>query len=370
MTMLPKIYKRTNTGKIQEWTMEIQGNKFRTISGQENGKHVTSEWTTCEGKNLGKKNATSPAEQALAEAYAKRKKKLEKEYKESKTDIDNIVFRSPMLAESMNDMPDFAYPVYVQPKLDGVRCIATKDGLFTRNGKVIASCPHIIERLQPLFIEEPELEIDGELYNHELKENFDELVSIVKQMKPSAQDLEKAAKHMQYYVYDIRDTGSIFSERSKRLSKLVRSIKSKKVIFLETIEIVDKTELDDIYADFLEEGYEGQMIRANTPYEFKRTYSLLKRKEFITDEFEVVDVIEGKGNRSGMAGKIVIKLHEPTIDGETTCESSLVGGVDFYKRMLIEKENIRGKQATIMFQNYTPKKSLRFPKMLTIRDYE
>ena len=154
------------------------------------------------------------------------------------------------------------------------------------------------------------------------------------------------------------------------IKELVKQIGSPKFVFVKTKKIKNEEELDACYDEFLEEGYEGQMIRTNSLYEFKRTAALLKRKEFITEEFELVDVLEGKGNRSGMAGKVVIRLHKATTEGETTCEANPKGGMAFYKRLLTEKDDLIGKKATIEFQNYTPKGSLRFPKMLAIRDYE
>ena len=349
--------------------MEVDGNKFRTISGQKEGKKTTSEWTTCKGKNIGKKNETTPNQQALAEAYAKMQKKLEKEYKRSIDDVDTIIFRSPMLAVEYTKV-ELVYPLYCQPKLDGVRCVANKDGLWTRNGKRIVSCPHIIEALAVLFDEEPDIELDGELYNHELKDDFDELISLIKQQKPTAEDLLNSFNMVQFHVYDIRDEQKIFSERSGDLSDIVHGVNEDCIVLVETRHVRNKQDLDDLYDMFLADGYEGQMIRFNTPYEFKRTNALLKRKEFITEEFEIVEVIEGKGNRAGMAGKIIIKLKEPTTEGTITCESGLKGGVKFYKRMLEQKDELIGEQATIRFQNYTPKKSLRFPVMLAVRNYE
>ena len=77
---LPKLYKQTTVGKTQTWEIEINDNKFRTISGQADGKKITNNWTVCEPKNVGKKNATTGAEQALKEAEAKHEKKLKAGY--------------------------------------------------------------------------------------------------------------------------------------------------------------------------------------------------------------------------------------------------------------------------------------------------
>lgn len=349
--------------------MEVDGNRYRTISGQKDGKKVTSEWTTCAGKNIGRSNETTPAAQALAEAQAKLQRKLESEYKLDIDDVDTIGFASPMLAEEYE--PDtIKFPIYAQPKLDGMRCIGLASGLLSRKNKDIKSSPHVHAALASIFKEHPGMEFDGELYNHELKDNFDELISVVKQLKPTEADLKKSEEFIRYYVYDIRDPKQTFAQRTAQLKKLVKSLKNKNIVFVETVLVNNKEELDALYDRWLEEGFEGQMIRTDTIYEFKRTKALQKRKEFITDEFEIVDVLEGKGNRSGMAGKVVFKLHKPTTDGKTTCEANPKGGFAFYKRLLQQREYAIGKMATIEFQNYTPKGSLRFPKMLTIRDYE
>lgn len=350
--------------------MEVDGNKFRTISGQTDGKKVTSEWTTCQGKNIGRSNETTPENQAMAEAEAKRRKKLEAEYKEKIENIDIIIFKPPMLAEEFPKDEELDYPVFAQPKLDGVRCVPTHAGLYTRNGKAIPSCPHINNLLTPLFKANPGLELDGELYNHKLKDDFDTLISAIKQQKPKKEDLETSEKLVELHLYDIRDEDNPFSVRSLQLKKLVESIGSDKIVFVETKEIHSKKELDDSYDKWLEEGYEGQMVRLDTLYEFRRTEGLLKRKEMITDEFEIVEVIEGKGNRSGMAGKVVVRLHKPTTDGRDTCEANPLGGFAFYRRLWDERNQVIGKMATLKFQNYTPKGSLRFPRCITIRDYE
>ena len=94
----PTIYKQTKTGATQEWTIEVVENKYRTISGQTDGKKVVSEWTVCYGKNEGKTNATTDKEQALKEAEAKRKLKLEKDYSETISAITRKRHFEPMLA--------------------------------------------------------------------------------------------------------------------------------------------------------------------------------------------------------------------------------------------------------------------------------
>ena len=84
---LDTLYKKTTIGKTQTWTIEIVDDKYRTISGQSDGKKITNKWTICQPKNVGKKNATTGETQAIKQAEAKHKKKLESGYH---YDVENI----------------------------------------------------------------------------------------------------------------------------------------------------------------------------------------------------------------------------------------------------------------------------------------
>ena len=198
---LDTIYKTTKGGKIQEWTIEVVGNKYRTISGQTDGKKVTNEWTVVYGKNAGKANETTDNEQAMKEAEAKRKLKLEKDYSETIKGINRKRHFEPMLAAKWEDYKDkIEYTVYSQPKLDGIRCIVNKDGMWSRNGKPIISAPHIFESLKPLFDKNPDLIFDGELYADKFANDFNKIVSLVKKSKPTTSDLKESKKNIQYQV--------------------------------------------------------------------------------------------------------------------------------------------------------------------------
>lgn len=132
---LPKIFKKTSTGATQEWEIEVVGNKYRTISGQTDGKKVVSEWTVVYGKNEGRANSTTDNEQALKEAESKRKLKLEKDYHETISEIETERYFKPMLAEKWEDRKDtIQYPIYSQPKLDG--CVSSDTLVETDCGEV------------------------------------------------------------------------------------------------------------------------------------------------------------------------------------------------------------------------------------------
>ena len=157
------LVKRRSDGGIQEWSIEVVDNAFRVTSGKQGGKQKVNEWTYCNGKNKGRSNETTDEEQAQAEAKAKWDKKLAGEYALSGDTVDSLGCVKPMLAKDWNDYGDkVEFPVYAQPKLDGIRCIATKDGLKTRTGKDIVAVPHIFESLQEFFDEHPDVVLDGE----------------------------------------------------------------------------------------------------------------------------------------------------------------------------------------------------------------
>jgi len=200
---LPMLFARTNTGAIQTWTIEVDGNKYRTHYGQLDGAIQITEWTLCVGKNTGKKNATSNEDQAVKEAKATWKKKKESGYFEKITDIDGVSFTEPMLAKNYDDYKDdLKYPVYSQPKLDGIRCVVKKDGMWSRNGKPIVSAPHVLVALKDFFVKFPNAILDGELYADKFANDFNAICSLVKKTKPTPEDLTESAKNIQYWVYD------------------------------------------------------------------------------------------------------------------------------------------------------------------------
>ena len=145
-------------------------------------------------------------EQAEKEAQAEWNKKSEKEYFEFINQIDSYDKFKPQLAHDyskLNPEQKMMLDMISQPKLDGIRCIARKDGLYTRAGKAITTCDHIFLALQPFFDNYPEAILDGELYNHELKEDFNRITSLVRKVKPTQAEAEECAKLVQYHIYDI-----------------------------------------------------------------------------------------------------------------------------------------------------------------------
>ena len=358
--IFPKLYKYTTRGQIQEWQIFCppDENYYYTVEGIQNGKQTTSEPTFCSGKNIGKSNETTEEQQTLLEAQSKYQKKLDSGYS---TDIatSGAKFFEPMLAQDFSKYSKLLFTVrtFIQPKLDGVRASLNNGELLSRKGKPIVSCKHI---------EHDYFRLDGELYNHTLKNNFNKIVSLVRQTKPTESDLLESASIIQYWIYDYPFyADKVFSERYELLKKVFRVFPDQFKL-VPTYEITSMEELKQYHQKFIEDGYEGSIIRLDLgPYENKRSKQLLKYKDWQDDEFEIIGVLEGSGNRAGCANMLEVKL--PT---NAECKPTMTGSEDFMREVWANRDKIIGKFATIKYFGYTEDGSLRFPTVKAIRDYE
>lgn len=343
----PEIYKLDTKGKTRVWYIEQLGPQYRTVAGIHNGTLVTSEWTECVGKQ-----GRTDVEQADFEVAAAYKNKLTREYHSSLDAIGGGAhFFKPMLAQ---EYKGWQAPGYAQFKYDGMRCIATKDGLFSRQGKPIVSCPHIHKQLKFLFNDQPDLVLDGEIYSHALHDDFGQLMSLARQTKPTAEDLEKSAAVLEYHVYDIPSHDGTFSARLDLLEFLiVDGLQSVKLA--PTSNVTSAEEYDTFHASALEQGYEGTIFRLDAAYEQKRSKSLLKRKDFVTDEFEVVSIDEGVGNWSGVAKSVTCRLP----DGRT-----FGAGIRGSKERAAELLNETYRWVTVRYFQLSPDLVPRFPVVI------
>ena len=354
---LPTLFKRDSTGKIRVWTMGFQtGIKpgTFTISGIQGGKLVQSGLNSSEAKNVGRANATTADEQAEKEAWAKWQINLDGEYFKTVDEVDTYDKFKPMLANDYTKKPQDAG--WSQPKLDGIRCIARKDGLFTRAGKEITTCDHIFEELKPFFKEQPGMILDGELYNHDLKSDFNKITSLVRKVKPSEEERKECESLVEYHVYDVYDPSFKewnFEQRIHFIHLVIGGHSCKPV---ETTQAKSQDQLDALYSAYTEAGYEGQMVRNNTPYEHKRSKNLLKRKEFITEEFEVMEVLEGDGNWAGYAKHFVLS------DGEKCFKSGVRGNFEILEDLLNNPE--QAEWVTCRYFDLTPDGVPRFPVVI------
>lgn len=388
-TKFPILYKKNTNGTINQWEIVAKDDYFFTISGHKDGKLVESKPTHCESKNTGKANETTAAEQSVKEAEAKWKKKKKEKYVEDINDIDNSFFVEPMLAKKWEDhknkiykksekYKNYVFPVYVDKKFNGVRCELHSKGAFSRKGEQFFAIPHIINSAQSLINKNPNLILDGELYNYDKRQHLNritEIVSVVRKAKDINFDLlEESKEIVQYHVYDgynfdddeygYISTETKFSTRKKALKKLLKNLN---YIFCVESEIAyTEEEVDTILQRHINDGEEGAIIRIDGPYENKRSDKLLKYKKMEDAEFEIVNIEEGNGNWKGCAKKIWCKL-----DNGNTFKSNIRGTQEFCKNVFNNKDDYIGKIITVEFQGYSEYGVPQIPyTSLIVRDYE
>ena len=363
-----KLFKRNANGTINQWEIIVQDNSYWSEYGQCGGIITKSDITYAEGKNIGKKNETTAEEQALKEAksiWAKKKKS--ENFVEDVSDVDNAQFNPPMLAHvwDLNYTDELAF---CQPKLDGIRCNFNFDGeniiALSRKNNPFCTVEHIKQSLQNVLENNPSIHLDGELYNHDLSDNFNEIMSLVSKTKVTEEMQEKISKSLRYNVYDMWDDNNpnlTFKERNKIINELLKDIEF--VDIVETHKINNADEIENYFNYFTQNGYEGLIIRKDLPYEHKRSKNLLKYKKFIEQEFKIIDICEGKVK--GKAEYAWIDLGD-----ENQCKATLAFSDDICKEMLEHKTDYIGKMATIKFFGFTIAKKLRFPEFKCVRDYE
>lgn len=367
---LPTLYTTDSKGVVRHWTIEYNETSLRTHSGQLNGKTTISQWYIVEATNIGRANERSIAQQAEFEAKAKWQKKIDAG---ATTDIkacgDESKFFEPMLAKKFEDVKNLCWPVYSQPKLDGLRACVTQHAATSRSGKAWITIDHIRDCLKPVFQKYPNIVFDGELYTHLYKHDFNKICSLVKKTKPTSADLAECHEKIQYWIYDCYDKSNpdmSFRERQLLLSAIFSEFLRNKecVVQVETNIVQNKADLDFSYECYLMNGFEGQMVRdPNSPYMNKRCAFLLKRKEFQDAEYRIVEIGEGKGNKSGLAGFAVLQD-----ESGRTFNSNIKGQFDFLRDLYNNRAKYVGTYATCTFFALTPDGIPRFPYITKLRD--
>lgn len=354
MRRIIKLSKIGNNKKELIYEVTIDNNNITYIYGQKNGKLQTEEETINEGKNIGKANETSPAEQALFEAERKVRKKIENGYSiingyklstVSKTVVEsNIDIPSPMLAKTYKDQEKQIRKKYskvdIQYKLNGNRCIVnikTKE-MYSRKRKQITSIPNIIDKIVDACknINKDIIWVDGELYSKEL--TFNEIQSIIRQKN----QVSELASKIKYNIFDVMSKKE-WKERKKYLDKIVTN---ERVNVLKTFEI-DINEIEKYNQQFVKDGYEGVIIRLpDYSYEQKRSSGLIKYKTFIDEEFKVIGFVSEKNNPLKLGSiKLIMKN-----GNEFNARPSMTDEECDY--IWTHQEEFINKYATVEFQNY------------------
>lgn len=370
---LEKIYKKTKTGATQVWWQELDGSRYRTHSGQAGGKITVSEWTVAVPKNIGRANASTAESQAELEVEANYKLKRKGGYFDDLATAQANMKFEPMSAKSYSDPKTGLVQidrdeldgkilcgwVWSQPKIDGVRCVARANGLWTRTGEPITSMPHVIDALQPVFRESPNFVVDSELYCHGM--SLQRIVGLVRQREPTEECLQ-----VQLWAFDTPGPHA-FSRRFNYLDDMLQFANgAPELVQVPTVRVNSLSHLDEVYTGYLAEDYEGQMIRIDgAGYENRRSWNLIKRKEFSDAEFKILAIHEGIGNRTGMAGRVVLDL-----GNGLECKSNIKGERAFLRDVLKRADSLVGRTATVRFFRWTDDGLLFQPRVIAIHEKE
>jgi DNA ligase-1 len=282
------------------------------------------------------------------------------------TEVENI---KAMLAHKYNeDKAD--YPAFIQPKLDGVRCLFTAKGAFSRANNMFMNVEHIEQALKPFFAKNPTAVLDGELYNHGLKDDFEKIISLVKKRKPTDNDRLEAAELVEYHIYDVATmTIAGYATRLNYLnSDLFRGFATWPIMHVDTQVAHDFDDATKFHAKNLKLGYEGSIYRSwSGRYKGTRSWDLMKFKDFHDAEATIVGYEIGKGKREGTLGKFIMQDHEGV---EFGCPP---GKGYNYKDLANMLENIHdyiGQWATFTYFERTKAGSYRHPHYKCLRNYE
>ena len=281
----------------------------------------------------------------------------------------------PMLAHPMQPsrIPDTEWErgLCVQPKLDGVRCLIQHDldedgvhhiNAFSRTGKKWLNIHHILDDLIPFFRTNPDVVLDGELYNHDLRNDFEKIISLVRKTKPTDEDRLESSRLVQFHCYDVINLDLEFADRAIWL-RFLRGFNTVKLLSHEVVN--NEAQVQDNHTNNLCNGYEGSILRKNSKYESKRSWTLMKVKDFHDTEATITGWVEGKGKRIGTIGKFT------AIDSEgNEFGMPVMDKFEYLQKNFKKMQKWVGKTATFTYFERTKANSYRHPLFKCIRNYE
>ena len=289
--------------------------------------------------------------------------------------------QKPMLAYPVSDKPiNYEDKVYMQPKLDGVRCLIqanvkrhllTPDlneievKAYSRTGKEWKNIDHILFNLKQFFHFNPNVILDGELYNHDLRDDFEKIISLVRRQKPDDIDMLESADLVQFHCYDIVNPTMKFKDRSEFISLNVP--RNNYVHHVPTMLVPTESQSKVNHARNLDSGYEGSILRLNDFYQNKRSHSLRKFKDFSDTEATIVGYEEGQGKREGTLGKFLMQDDDGVQFG---CPPGKGYNYKDLAKILDNIHEYMGQRATFTYFERTKAGSYRHPLFKCLRNYE
>ena len=285
--------------------------------------------------------------------------------------------KKPMLAYPVSDKPiNYEDKVFMQPKLDGVRCVIQAEQVnhfsrpiqykvkaYSRTGKEWKNIQHVLEQLVPFFQKYPNVILDGELYNHDFKDNFEKIISMVRKTKPTPEARVESAENVQFHCYDMIDETMTFEDRYNFVFDKLRDSYSVRTVV--TTPIPNQFEAEEMHEVNMNSGFEGSILRTNDTYACKRSHNLRKFKDFHDTEATITGWVEGKGKRIGTIGKFLAVDSEGNEFGMPVMDKFKYLQ-DNFKLM----QGYVGKTATFTYFERTKANSYRHPLFKCIRNYE
>ena len=277
----------------------------------------------------------------------------------------------PMLAYPVSNKPiDYDNKISMQPKLDGVRCLIQYDKklgvtAWSRTGKQWQNIHHITSSLEKWFQSNQTTVLDGELYNHDLRDDFEQIISLVRRKNPDDIDMLESRDMVQFHCYDIiHPEGGDFENRNLFINCCVGQ-SSPYVHIVPTRSCSSETIAKMIHQQNLDAGYEGSILRTNDEYHQKRSHSLRKFKDFHDTEAKLTSWVEGKGKRKGTIGKFMAIDTDGNEFGMPVMDK-----FDYLQKNFKKMQGWVGKTATFTYFERTKAGSYRHPLFKCIRDYE
>lgn len=362
MTQLPPLYKFQNK-KPYSWKTYLNIKNENDIDIITKYGYVNGAQTT-KSKNVisGKANRTT-LEQATLEMKSKwNDKKTKEQYNETVATIESVISFRPMLAKTFDNKVKINYPVMIQRKYDGIRCVAYLNEigdvlLESRNGTAFSNFNVLREQLKTIL--RPNIYLDGELYSREIP--FETLSGFVRQKKENSPEIDKIEYHV-YDLYLLEEPEMVYFGRENVLQQILPTSDSliKRVI---TDSASDFNKVEEYHQQYIEEGFEGIMLRSNGPYEMdKRSKYLHKYKKFMEEEFCIVGFHEGT---AGDKGCVIWDCH--TKDGKSFAVRPR-GTIEQRKEWLNHAETLIGSSLTVIFQEYSQEGIPRFPVGKALRE--
>lgn len=363
------LYKRTATGKIEQWSVWTEGAEVVTEYGHVGGKMQVARETAI-AKNVGRANATTPEQQAVQQAMSDWKKKVERNgYIEDlgraqagETDQEGGI--APMLAKPHEDVADkLKYPAMMQRKYNGVRCIAVYENgvctLWSRKREAMAvPLPHIIDAVETMLEGRVgRIVLDGEAYVHGW--SLQTIASYVRQKTAPKPGYEQ----IQYHIYDYPSHEGTNAERQAALEELLKGL-GHPLVLVPAIIVNSREEAWAAHDEWVKDGYEGAIGRnRDAKYQAgKRSADLQKFKRFDESEFEVV------GSRFGVGKYADIPILVCKTEDGKIFDCNPPGTLE--ERRAVEPQKVVGTKLTVKHFGWTDDKKPSFPVPVAFRDYE